>query len=73
LIVQADAYGRLDWKTTNGSNEAFGSKWKSFDFPIAPLGSDMLLRPLTQAGRNWLSDNLPKGGMRQYSPACSRP
>ena len=32
----------------------------SFDFRITALGADMLLRPLTQAGRNWASDNLPK-------------
>jgi hypothetical protein len=31
-----------------------------FDFRIAPLGQDMSLRPLTQEGRNWISDNLPK-------------
>lgn len=38
---------------------------QSFDFRIASLGKDsMLLRPLTQAGRNWLSDNLPKGDRR---------
>ncbi len=36
----------------------------SFDFRITALGADMLLRPLTQAGRNWASDNLPKAERR---------
>jgi hypothetical protein len=36
----------------------------SFDFRITALGQDMLLRPLTQAGRNWASDNLPKAERR---------
>lgn len=36
----------------------------SFDFRITALGRDMLLRPLTQAGRNWASDNLPKADRR---------
>ena len=28
----------------------------SFDFRITALGADMLLRPLTQAGRNWAGE-----------------
>lgn len=37
---------------------------QSFDFRITALGADMLLRPLTQAGRNWAWDHLPKGERR---------
>ena len=29
----------------------------------------MLMRPLSQAGRDWLSDNLPKGDLRVGSNA----
>lgn len=37
---------------------------RSFDFRIAPLGHDMLLRPLTRAARNWTHDHLPRGEHR---------
>lgn len=37
---------------------------QSFDFRLIALGADMLLRPLTQAGRHWAWDNLPKGERR---------
>ena len=38
---------------------------QSFDFRLIALGSqDMLLCPLTTAGRNWAWDNLPKAERR---------
>lgn len=45
----------------------------SFDFRITALGADMLLRPLTQAGRNWASDNLPKTERRLGGPNAMIP
>jgi hypothetical protein len=35
-----------------------------FDFRLVPCGRDALLRPLTRAGENWLSDHLPPGERR---------